>query len=160
MAGSAYSGVGSRETPGHILAVQYRIAQFLAPNYLLRSGHAKGSDLAFENGAIANNGAMRIYTANEPIPQEWFDCAAYFHPAWDRCSDYAKKLHARNCPIVLGDDLKQPVKFGVCWTKDGKATGGTGQAIRIATHFNIPFFNMRFDENCDALWSWLNGPQT
>lgn len=156
----AYAGIGSRETPFNILQTQTEIARYLAENFLLRSGHAKGADLAFENGAKLANGAMRIFTANDPIPQEWFDCAAYFHPAWDRCSDYAKKLHARNCPIVLGEQLNDPVKFVCCWTKDGKATGGTGQAIRIADYYKIPVFNMRFDEQCLELWKWLNGPYT
>ena len=66
--------------------------------------------------------------------------AAEFHPAWDRCSRGARALHARNCHQVLGWDLKTPSEFILCWTKDGKASGGTGQAMRIAKAFNIPIY--------------------
>lgn len=43
---------------------------------------------------------------------------------------------------MLGADLHSPSKFIVCWTRDGGATGGTGQALRIADHYEIPVFNL------------------
>jgi hypothetical protein len=42
---------------------------------------------------------------------------------------------------VLGHDLRSPSRFVVCWTADGRATGGTGQAIRIAEAYAVPVFN-------------------
>jgi len=48
------------------------------------------------------------------------------------CSDYAKKLHGRNVKQVLGDDLKTPSDFLLCWTKEGKDVGGTRTAIVLA----------------------------
>lgn len=64
------------------------------------------------------------------------------HPAWDRCSSGAKKLHTRNVHQVLGMKLDAPCRFVVCWTKDGGPTGGTGQAIRIANARRIPVLNL------------------
>lgn len=32
--------------------------------------------------------------------------------------------------------------FVVCWTSDGKDSGGTGQALRIARDRNIPVYNL------------------
>ena len=61
-------------------------------------------------------------------------------------SDYVTKLMARNCYQVLGEDLKSPVDMIICWTPDGKAAGGTGQALRIANDNDIPVFNL-FDSN-------------
>lgn len=29
----------------------------------------------------------------------------------------------------------------MCWTPEGKITGGTGQALRIAKHYEIPILN-------------------
>lgn len=85
---------------------------------------------------------------------EWEQYSGPFHPAWDRCSQYAKNLHARNAAIILGKGLDDPVKFVVCWTKDGKATGGTGQGIRIAESLCIPVFNLRFDTHGAELKDW------
>jgi hypothetical protein len=34
----------------------------------------------------------------------------------------------------------------VCWTSDGKASGGTGQAIRIAKYYEIPTYNLNNKE--------------
>lgn len=69
--------------------------------------------------------------------------AQHFHPAWERCSQGAQKLHTRNVPQVLGQTLSSPVRFVLCWTKDGRASGGTGQAIRIAEHLRIPVLNLQ-----------------
>ena len=43
--------------------------------------------------------------------------AGQVHPAWHRCDDYAKRLHARNCMQILGRNLDEPADFVVCWTK-------------------------------------------
>jgi hypothetical protein len=70
------------------------------------------------------------------------DMAKQFHPAWNRCSPGARKLHARNCFQVMGRDLNSPVDFIICWTRGGLGGGGTGQALRIAKHYNIPVFDL------------------
>lgn len=69
--------------------------------------------------------------------------ARHFHPAWERCSQGAQKLHTRNVPQVLGQTLSSPVRFVLCWTKDGGPTGGTGQAIRIANALPVPVLNLQ-----------------
>lgn len=117
--------------------------------YTLRSGGAAGADTAFFLGAEGvgsvelwlpwvgyNDGDGRL-----PTPDA-FKMARLYHPAWWRCGPGAQKLHARNVHIVLGADLASPVDFVLCWTADGKATGGTGEALRIAEHKGIPIFNL------------------
>lgn len=69
--------------------------------------------------------------------------AAKYHPAWDRCSRGARALHSRNMPQVLGLSLDRPTDVVVAWTIDGKATGGTGQAIRVAEDIEIPVANLK-----------------
>ena len=69
--------------------------------------------------------------------------AAEYHPAWDKCSDGAKSLHSRNMPQVLGMQLNQPTDVVIAWTVDGKATGGTGQAIRVAEDLGIAVANLK-----------------
>ena len=63
--------------------------------------------------------------------------------AGNRLSEAAMKLMSRNAYQVLGESLRNPVDFVICWTKDGKASGGTGQAIRIAQDNGIPVYNLK-----------------
>lgn len=141
-----YAGIGSRETPGTILNQMNAIAVWLqSEGYILRSGGAVGADTAFERGAGTKK---EIFRPNDATP-EALELASRFHPAWYRCSDYAQRLHARNGFQVLGRDLTSPSCFIVCWTKDGKASGGTGQAIRIAEHNSLPVFNLH-DSTAEA----------
>ncbi len=82
------------------------------------------------------------------------------HPNWAACNDSARKLHTRNVYQVLGPGLgvvshETMSKFVVCWTKDGKASGGTGQALRIAAKYDIPIFNLFFDNALEQLEEYL-----
>lgn len=137
-----YAGIGSRETPEATLRLMAQIADWLRrQGFSLRSGGAKGADRAFEAGAGQRK---QIYYAADGGRQDALELAKAHHPAWGRCSDYARKLHARNGLIILGSQLNDPVKFAVCWTKDGQATGGTGQALRLCAARGIPVFNLFF----------------
>lgn len=144
-----YAGIGSRKTPRNILSLMTKSARRLDElGWTLRSGGALGADLAFEMGA----GRKEIYLPwrnfnKNPSPLHRIDELAYavarrYHPAWDRCTPAARKFHARNCYQILGRDLATPADFVLCWTPDGKVTGGTGQALRIAADYNVPVINM------------------
>lgn len=143
-----YTGIGSRHTPAHVLDVMTELArEFSRAGWTLRSGGAKGADRAFEHGAERKeiflpwagfNGSQSEFW---PPSEEAFGVARRFHPAWYRCSDGAKKLHARNVHQVLGLDLKTPSDVVVCWTQDGRLIGGTAQALRIANEWMIPVLN-------------------
>lgn len=149
-----YAGIGSRETPKEVLALFYKIGKSLArKNFILRSGHADGSDIAFENGCDSLNGQKEIW-----LPWKGFnnstskyvitnDSKAYGY-AEENIQGFkyiksqgAKKCIARDVLQVLGEDLNTPVDFVVCWTEDGKLKGGTRHAINIATKNNISVFN-------------------
>lgn len=140
-----YAGFGSRKTPEPILGVMRMIAYGLAQRgYTLRSGHAGGADTAFETAAVYNDGLTEIYTPADVIP-EWIEHAKVFHPAWHKLDAYGQLLMARNSPIILGASLNDPVEFGVCWTPEGRATGGSGQALRIADRHRIKIYNLYDD---------------
>ena len=151
-----YTGIGSRETPEQILATMILIGKYLAEKgWVLRSGGAKGADSAFEEGCDSVGGLKEIY-----IPWQGFNgrtgivvatpeaevMASKYHPAWDKCSSGAKKLHTRNIPQVLGEDLQTLTDMVVCWTVGGKRGGGTGQALRVAQDYNIPIFDLALPE--------------
>lgn len=148
-----YAGIGSRDCPEWVLTLMFSFAKYMGTRgYTLHSGGADGADLAFERGCDSSNGAKHIYlpwpgfnnstsTLVVSNPTAW-DIASQFHPAWDRLSTGARKLHARNCHQTLGTDLQSPVRFIVCYTPNGSGSGGTGQALRLAKFYNIPIFDM------------------
>jgi hypothetical protein len=147
-----YTGIGSRETPNNILEIFTTIAGFLSKNnYILRSGRAKNADISFEIGCDKINGKKEIFLPWKGFGDsdsllivhdiKAYEIASQFHPAWNKLSQGAKKLQARNTHQVLGWDLKTPSKFILCWTVNGSGKGGTGQALRIAEYFNIPIFD-------------------
>jgi hypothetical protein len=153
-----YAGIGSRETPKDICLYMTAIAKRLAAlGYTCNSGGADGADAAFERGAVINrqiflpwDGFNKRYIdtltklhGNDSylVPSFNTDLVEKYHPKPSALSDEGWKFMSRNSYQVLGKDLKTPVEFVLCWTRDGKARGGTGQALRIAKDHNIPIFN-------------------
>lgn len=79
------------------------------------------------------------------------DLASNIHPAWNKLSFGAKKLHTRNCFQCLGLDLSTPSRFLICWTEKGNKIGGTRTAIVLAEKYNIPVFNLYSERGLDKL---------
>lgn len=145
-----YAGIGSRETPEEFCTLFSNIAKYLSGRgFVLRSGGAQGADSAFERGCIGDKEIYLPWSGFEGNKSNLivkdklaFELAEKFHPYWDNMSQGAQRLHARNIHQVLGKDLDTPADFVVCWTKDGKGSGGTGQAIRIAKAYKVPIFDL------------------
>lgn len=135
-----YSGIGSRSTPYEIQCVMTKLASSLEDiGYILRSGGAFGADRAFEAGVKFGN--KEIFLANTKASEGALEIAARIHPAWDTMSDYGKACHARNVYQILGESLKDPVEFVLCWTPEAKEVGGTRTGIVLAREFGIPVYN-------------------
>jgi hypothetical protein len=139
-----YAGIGSRDTKEPHLSQMRELASRLArKGYVLRSGGAIGADLAFEEGCDLAKGHKEIFLADYPSSKEAWELAEKFHPNWPAVlRKKAGNIMARNGHQVLGSNLDEPVSFIVCWTEGGKLKGGTAQALRIATAYNIPIFNL------------------
>lgn len=157
-----YTGIGSRKTPKDILVIMVRFGATMArKGILLRSGGANGADAAFEAGCDSENGQKQIfipwrgfngsdskfYTAMD----EAYEIASRIHPAWDRCQQAAKKLHARNCHQILGPHLDDPSGLVVCWTPDGNIVGGTATAINLAEEYGIKVLNMAIPKQLELV---------
>lgn len=160
-----YTGIGSRETPKEVQKDMILLAQILSElKYTLRSGGASGADAAFEtghtykkeiylpydgfNGRNIDNQSFFTYTHKSTI------LAESYHPAWYKLSKTGKQMHSRNMHQVLGLDLMSPTNFIICWTRDGQASGGTGQALRVAEQYGIPIYNLKLltpQEICDRI---------
>lgn len=150
-----YAGIGSREIPLHYWDWFKELGEYFASiGWKLRSGHAKGSDQAFEMGCILNNGLKEIYLPwqgfnGAPTKEGYFNSvrleamriASQYHPNWDRLNNTSMLLHGRNSHQILGQDLETSVDVVICWTPNGEMVGGTAQALRIAQDKGIPIFN-------------------
>jgi polyhydroxyalkanoate synthesis regulator phasin len=148
-----YAGVGSRQTPDHVLAQMQEAARMLEEaGYSVRTGDAIGADQAFSS---AVKGA-EVFTADDAT-DETRAIAREIHPNPAALkTDKALNLQARNTYQIFGRNLDSPVDFVLTWTPDGAQhasetghgrsylpnTGGTGQAIRLASMKGIPVINM------------------
>lgn len=90
-------------------------------------------------------------TRNKDLIAETERIASEVHPAWDRCNEWARGMHSRNCHQILGYDLQNPVDAVICWTPKGNIQGGTATAIRIAMKYNIPVFNLGVKNKSEVL---------
>jgi len=171
MYGKFYTGIGSRETPPEIMGLMETYAnQLQSLGYFLRSGGANGADTAFENGAgkkkqiyLPWKGFNGRKSKRYDITDEALELAEQLHPYWVNLKNGAKKLMARNCYQVLGEDLETPSEFVICWTSDGcethkdrkNKTGGTGQAISLANLAEIKVYNLANQESIKELDRFL-----
>ena len=153
-----YAGIGSRETPNDILSLMTAIAEHLRDNdWVLRSGGAKGADSAFEIGANDKkeiflpwpnfNGNQSLFDGkNFVYKKEHIILAKDFHPNFNNLNQAAKKFMIRNSAQIIGKSKEDTCSsFVICWTKNGKFSGGTGQALRIAESLNIRIYNLYFE---------------
>jgi len=156
-----FTGIGSRETPPGIKPLIEEACLFLsAMKFVLRSGGAPGADSMFEHsfhgekeiylpwkGFNQNTSQLFLDNMGIEIIEKASSIAKNHHPRWNSLSRPAKKLMTRNSFQVIGQDLQTPSSFILCWTKGGTINGGTGQAMRIARHLEIPIFNL-FNKDC------------
>lgn len=167
----AYTGAGARNTPAEICALFKRVAFRLADEeWTLRSGCAQGADSAFASGAEAAGARPELYlpwpffgehhpdNVTRSAPQrEAYAIAERLHPFWENLSSAARSLHARNVHEIIGRDVTQPQpsQFLICWTASGAVVGGTGQAIRIAHHYEVPVINAALPANRQRLEEYV-----
>jgi len=155
------AGIGSRTTPKSILSEMIHIGEWCRANKVaVRSGHAEGADWAFEQGAQENCIAYlpwatfnqhlqsRAHFIVPALTTELEHSVRKYHPAPNNLSPAAFKLMARNFCQIVGLDGSKLTNAVVCWTSDGKASGGTGHALRIAAdpEYNIPVLNMHSEK--------------
>lgn len=157
-----YAGIGSRNVPIEIQNQCTLIAELLATyGYILRSGNAVGCDIAFYRGSTKSEifipwkgyNSELCDTSNFicSISDESMMLAQRYHIGFNNARQGVRKLLARNVNIILGNDLKTPVDFVICWTRDQcesyedynvNTTGGTGHAILLADAYKIPIINI------------------
>ena len=163
-----FTGIGSRDITEEEYSLLLRISKWVcSQGYTLRSGHALGSDSAFEEGASHHSGQdnREIYIPyknfkGNNVLSDLIDVSTWSEESTYLCECIArmarggfwglsiggKNLHSRNVPQVLGKDLKTPSDFVLFCsdeTKGGNVKGGTATAVKIAKAWGIPTFNIR-----------------
>lgn len=154
------AGIGSRQTPSNILNEMTILGDWAKSNgHFIYSGHADGADWAFELGAqescvaflpwfgfnkhLVSRARLVVVQQNEYLRSIVYQ----YHPTPKKLSRGAMSLMCRNTFQVLGGTIGQEdfdrAKVVICYTPDGKDSGGTGQAIRIAMSHGIPTLNMQ-----------------
>lgn len=160
----AFAGIGSRETPRDVQDEMGRMTREMeSRGFRLRSGGADGADDAFEKGSTAGNKEIFLPKAGFNGRSQGIllrgeqyrraqEMAMNYHPNPDalfydgnlrRKPKFAAEAHTRNMGQMLGANLDRPSKVVLCYTPDGAASGGTGQAIRVAEALGVPVLNMR-----------------
>ena len=134
--------IGNRYgVPESIIKYLEDIGYYLgASGFTLQSGGALGCDQAGERGFDKGGHPKIIRKAKHATP-EAIALASQFHESWNSCSDYVRQLHGRNSMIILGDDLKSPVEFVLCYATS-EIKGGTALGIKIARDNGVPVFNL------------------
>ena len=157
--------IGSRKTPECFLKVGRKLAaEYYKKGFILRSGNARGFDQTISNMPAH---AREIYLPYKYFgPQLDTEINVYIPSSFQNYSEAVKlvnKLHpnnrltnqqllylARDVYQVLGKELKSPSVGVCCWTEDGAETlseisvktGGTGMALRVASEYGIPVYNI------------------
>jgi hypothetical protein len=162
-----YSGIGAKDTPAAVLAVIEKIGIHMARHgYILRSGGAMGASTVFEQSCDKAKGKKEIYLPWQgfnknrsmlfAIPDRALGIAKEFNPVWTTIDDASRKVQARYAMVLLGKDLAHPSAFVICYTKEGKLKGGTGQALQVAQKHGIPIFNLgAFESDIPSISSTL-----
>ena len=159
--------VGSRHISEKEYLTLFGLAKYFAQHgYILRSGKADGADtageLGFREGTYLkpeiyipwkNFKGGSVLLGDEivlPMPKETLEYVKKIHPAFDRLSQGALKLHQRNIHQVLGLDLHTPSEILIACAdfkfdqyNIERVKGGTATAWNLAKEFNIPCINIR-----------------
>ena len=186
-----YTLIGSRSTPKDIMVLMEKFSYKAASQgYVVRSGGADGADACAEVGVKRylkdNNLGEHIQTDLMEIYLPWSDfnkrdsdeegsytlsylpnkgrayaLAEETHPAWDRCSNGAKSLHARNTMQILGANLDKPSRFILCYGESEKKgsvipKGGTRTACKLGEKYGVEIFNLYLDEHRKRVDAWVN----
>lgn len=156
----SYAGIGTREITEKEQDLIIGISNKLSKKFIVYSGNAEGSDIAFQLGSNKQcvlflpwaSFNIEKYALHDSL--DWYDMGHSqvglesidkYHPN-KNLSRGAKMMMARNYHQVVGWEKYPIVSFVICCADEddeGNILGGTGQACRIAKDLVIPVINIR-----------------
>lgn len=113
------------------------------------------------NGQQVNEYEGYFYT--EPTEAS-LEIVKKYHPAGSNLAKGPKSMMARNTLQVMDRHMNRLARFVVCETPDGAYTGqmtsfksgGTGQAIRIASDRMVNVYNLKHPPHFKKITDWIN----
>ncbi len=168
-----YAGIGSRKTPVDVCNLMKALASHLErKGWKARSGGADRADCAFDDGVRDksmvdvylpwqgfNNHSSELYLENLPgqaVDQAYQIACKFYHSYLPSKSKNVRALMTRNTFQIFGHEFNKPSKFVICYTEDGEASGGTGQAIKIARAYYIPVINLQKKTHREMVLRYIN----
>jgi hypothetical protein len=172
-----YTLIGSRKTPENILELLKKLATKLdRKGWTVRSGGANGADNCADH--VENK---EVYLPWDGFNGHYKDCklgyivysdlqrkheasahASLHHKYWNTTKKEAvKHLHRRNMFQVLGRTLNKKSSFVLVWAEpdsergEGHVRGGTGSAVSLALSFDIPVFNLYYQDVQDKMKKFI-----
>lgn len=156
----AYAGIGSRNITESERENIVKISKILSKKYIVYSGNANGSDIAFQTGSDGlcvvylpwkgfNQDNYNHQDAHFIVPEETkesVESVYEFHPNANNLTKGVFSMMRRNYHQVMGYGPYPRVEFVICCSDPngkGGVCGGTGHAVRIAKSVNIPVINIR-----------------
>lgn len=140
--------------------------------------YAKQIFLPFSNfnGVKSGVGVYSLDQLHSKHQQAAEDIASRFHPNWAAVlrNNVAVKLMTRNVFQILGPELNEPSDVVVMWAKGSRShvakkdtqnrifdvPGGTGLAVRLAHHLEIPILHVDLPEHQKILQAYSDGNET
>lgn len=170
-----YAGIGPRHGIDQAtLNIMSSIATQLGKDgWILRSGDAIGCDRAFQKGAphrqvflphTGYNGstpngidkAVRLIDQHQiDIAQKAYERNQGSKPDWFDLKQSTLELLCRNVPVILGENLDEPVNCVITAMPMGYA-GGTLHAITIAEMHGVSVFNILQEEDQNLLIEFVS----
>ena len=153
----AYAGNGDDTTPEDVQEEMKKLAKWLDDEgFVLRTNGNKTGDV-FELGSTKFEEYLPWNTFNKKkskyhnVSEDAKELASRFFPKYKELKESVQKIIGANSHMILGENLRDPVKFLVVWTPDGvedgtkvtAKTGYTSNCIKIATASKIPVFNLQ-----------------
>lgn len=165
-----YAGIGPRNTPLDVCEQLVHVArQMDQQGWIVRSGHAQGADQAWACGhgpanreiylpwhSFNHEGELPEGFQVSPVTPQLEAVARVAHPGWSNLRQGGQKLMMRNVSIILGHELDDPVKFVAYWAPQRKVQGGTGNAVRLASLYGIPGFNIAYEDDQQAMSEFVD----
>jgi hypothetical protein len=154
---TAYAGLGNQDAPEEVLKQIERLAKHLESlGYTVRTSGGQGPEEYFERVEAKEvfipwknfNGRQSKLSRNA---NEALDVVKRLSPSFDTLKPAVQAIIAVKAHVILGKDLKSPIKFLVVWSQDGAETakectaktGFVSTAIKLADGLKIPVFNLK-----------------
>ena len=152
-----YAAISNDNAPSHVVEQFKKIAMDMETRgYTMRTSGNKGVEEIIESLVsnkevhVAWKGFNQRETQFTRVDKAAIELVGTLHPAFNDLKDSVKTIIARYAHVILGKDLKSPVRCVVCWTEDGaesakevtSRTGVVGHVIILCQSLSIPIHNL------------------